>query len=483
MTTMLSRPCSRRLGVPLRASVTLSMALVLAGLALAPIPAQAQRKEPGPPRAGAQFSYAPIVRKAAPAVVNVYVRGTIQNPPLSNDPGMQRFLSELFGMPAERAQSSLGSGVIVSPDGIVVTNTHVVKVGGTAEIKVALADRREFDAKVILQDEKSDIAVLRLAGSAPFPYLEFEDSDTIEVGDQVLAIGNPFGIGQTVTSGIISALARTEVTRSGAQMFIQTDAAINPGNSGGALIDMTGKVVGINTAIFTRSGGSHGVGFAIPSNLVKLYVESAVSGRKLERPWLGARLDGVNRDLAEALNLDRVAGALVSSVSNRGPAAQAGLEPGDVIVKIDGYEVVDERAVAYRLMTRGIGNTARFDIVRKGRRISVDVALRSAPQPGANDLRVLSGQHPLDGTRVANLVPAISDELGIDEQEGVVILEVSRTSVAARLNLRPGDIVQQVGRQRIDNVATLEQALRERQRMWQLVIKRGSQVLQLQVSG
>ena len=386
-------------------------------------------------------------------------------------------------MPAERAQSSLGSGVIVSADGIVVTNTHVVKVGGAAEIKVALADRREFDAKVILQDEKSDIAVLRIDGKGPFPFLEFEDSDTIEVGDQVLAIGNPFGIGQTVTGGIISALARTEVTQSGAQMFIQTDAAINPGNSGGALVDMTGKLVGINTAIFTRSGGSHGVGFAIPSNLVKLYVDSAVTGRKLQRPWLGAKLDSVNRDLAEALNLERVAGALVSSVSNKGPAAAAGLEPGDVIVKIDGYDVVDERAVGYRLMTRGIGNTAKLDIVRKGRRMTVDIALRSAPQPGPNDMRVLSGPHPLDGARVANLVPAITDELGIDETEGVVVLDVSRNSVAARLNIRPGDIVQQVGRLRIDSLATLENTLRDRQRMWQLVLKRGGQVLQLQVGG
>lgn len=474
---------TRRLNLLIQHVRPAALMLAIAVIAGAASPVLAQRRDPGPPRAGAQFSFSPIVKKAAPGVVNVYVRGRIQNAPLSNDPFVQRFLGEFLGMPEERVQSSLGSGVIVSPDGIVVTNTHVVKVGGTAEIKVALADRREFDAKVILQDEKSDIAVLRISGAAPFPYLEFEDSDTIEVGDQVLAIGNPFGIGQTVTSGIISALARTEVTKSGAQMFIQTDAAINPGNSGGALIDMTGKVVGINTAIFTRSGGSHGVGFAIPSNLVKLYVESAVSGRKLERPWLGARLDNVNRDLAEALNLERVAGALVSSVSSKGPAAAAGLEAGDVIVKIDGYDVIDERAVGYRLMTRGIGNTARLDVVRKGRRLTVDVALRSAPQPGPNDLRILTGQHPLDGARVANLVPAITDELGIDESEGVVVLDVNRNSVAARLGLRPGDIVQQVGRLRIDNIATLENALKERQRMWQLVLKRGGQVLQLQVGG
>ncbi len=455
--------------------------LCVALMIVAPQASLAQRKEVGPPRAGAQFSYSPIVKKAAPGVVNVYVRGRVQNPPLSSDPMMQRFLGELFGMPEERVQSSLGSGVIISPNGIVVTNTHVVKVGGTAEIKVALADRREFDAKVIMQDEKSDIAVLRLDGAGPFPYLEFEDSDTLEVGDQVLAIGNPFGIGQTVTSGIISALARTEVTRSGAQMFIQTDAAINPGNSGGALVDMTGKLVGINTAIFTRSGGSHGVGFAIPSNLVRLYADSAVSGRKIERPWLGAKLDSVTRDLAEALNLERVAGALVTAVAAKGPAAQAGLEAGDVILKVDGHDVVDERAVSYRLMTKGIGNSARFEVQRKGRRMTVDIALRSPPQPSADDVRNLSGPHPFDGVRMANLVPAIMEELGIEEQQGVVIVDMGRNSVAARLGFRPGDIVQQVGRSKIDNLATLEQALRERPRVWQMVLKRGNQTLQVQV--
>ena len=277
-------------------------ALCGAGL-LVVAPASAQRKEPPPSREAAQYSFAPIVKKAAPAVVNVYVRARVPTfvSPFADDPLFRRFFGERFGMPQERIQNSLGSGVIVSPDGIVVTNTHVVKIGGAAEIRIALADRREFDAKVVQQDEKSDIAVLRIeGGDGRFPYLQFEDSDAVEVGDMVLAIGNPFGVGQTVTSGIISALARTEVGNSEAQVFIQTDAAINPGNSGGALVDMAGRVVGINTAIFSRSGGSHGVGFAIPSNMVKLIVDSAVAGRKLERPWLGAKLDAVTREMAEA---------------------------------------------------------------------------------------------------------------------------------------------------------------------------------------
>src|SRR6187200_3135409 len=237
-------------------------------------PVAAQRKEPPPSRPAAQYSFAPIVKTAAPAVVNVYVRARVPTfvSPFADDPLFRRFFGENFGMPQERMQNSLGSGVIATAEGIVVTNTHVVKIGGAAEIKVALADRREFDAKVILQDEKSDITVLKIeGGDGRFPYLEFEDSDKVEVGDLVLAIGNPFGVGQTVTSGIISALARTEMAQSDTQVFLQTDAAINPGNSGGALVDMNGKLVGINTMIFSQSGGSVGIGFAIPSNLVRVY--------------------------------------------------------------------------------------------------------------------------------------------------------------------------------------------------------------------
>jgi Do/DeqQ family serine protease len=449
-------------------------------------PAEAQRREVPPSREAVQYSFAPIVKKAAPAVVNVYVRARVPTfvSPFADDPLFRRFFGEQFGRPVERMQNSLGSGVIVSPDGVVVTNTHVVKIGGAAEIRIALADRREFDAKVILQDEKSDIAVLRIeGGDGRFPYLEFEDSDALEVGDQVLAIGNPFGVGQTVTGGIVSALARTEVARNDAQVFIQTDAAINPGNSGGALVDMAGKVVGINTAIFSRSGGSHGVGFATPSNLVKLIVDNAVAGRKLERPWLGARLDPVTRDLAEALGLSRVSGALVSRVYDRSPAAEAGLAAGDVIVAADGYEVADVRGLQYRLTTRGIGQRARLEVLRKGRRLTADVALRAAPQVGKDDVRNLSGAHPFDGARIANIVPAVADELGLDEQDGVVILSVRQGSTAARIGFQPGDIIQQVGREKIATLADLETAVKERQRVWLVQIKRGGQTIRLQLAG
>ena len=340
------------------------IAAVLAALALlmfpaAPrlaTPAAAQDKLVPPSKEAVLFSFASIVKRTAPAVVNVYVREKTRTFVSPYYDEYRRYYSD---MPQDRMQKSLGSGVIVSADGVVVTNAHVIKVAGTAEISLVLHDKRELNAKVLLSDEKTDIAVLRIeGGDGRFPRLEFADSDAAEVGDMVLAIGNPFGVGQTVTSGIISAVGRTKVTASDTQAFIQTDAAINPGNSGGALVDMAGHLVGINTAIFTRSGGSQGIGFAIPSNLVKLVVESAVSGRKLERPWLGAKLESITREMAEQLKLERVAGAIVMRLQDKSPAAEAGLLAGDVIVAVDGHVVDDARAVHYRLTTRGIGNRA-----------------------------------------------------------------------------------------------------------------------------
>ena len=439
-----------------------------------------------PSREVVQYSFSPIVRRAAPAVVNVYVRRRVQtfSSPFANDPFFRQFFGDAFGKPSERIQSSLGSGVIVSPEGIVVTNTHVIRGRGEAEIRVALADKREFDARVISQDDKTDITVLKIdGGDGAFPTLEFEDSDTLEVGDMVLAIGNPFGVGQTVTSGIVSALARTEVGRHEGQIFIQTDAAINPGNSGGALVDMSGKLVGINTMIFSQSGGSQGIGFAIPSNLVRLYVDGAVEGRPIERPWLGARLETVTRESADALGLSRVAGAIVARVSKGGPAAGAGLELGDVIVHVDGFEVADARAVQYRLTTRGIGSTVRLDVIRDSQPRTIELPLVAAPEPGPDDVKNLAGRHPLDGARVSNILPGVADELEIDETEGVVVVSVRRGSTASRLGFQPGDLIVEIGAVPVTNVSDLERLLASRQRMWSVAVRRADKVFNLQVPG
>ncbi len=446
----------------------------------------AQQRVPPPSREAAQYSFAPIVRKVTPAVVNVYVRSRVKtfNSPFANDPFFRQFFGDRFDAPSERVMSSLGSGVIINPQGLVVTNTHVVRGRGETEVRVALSDKREYDAKVIAQDDKSDIAVLKIeGGDGKFPFLEFEDSDSLEVGDLVLAIGNPFGVGQTVTSGIVSALSRSEVGPSDQQVFIQTDAAINPGNSGGALVDMAGRLVGINTMIYSQSGGSVGIGFAIPSNLVKVYAESAASGRKVERPWIGARLEAVSRDVAEGLGLNRIAGAVVTRVYNEGPAAQAGLEPGDVITHVDGIEVTDARSVFYRLTTKGIGQAAQLSVLRKGASKVIPLQLQAAPKAGRDDVRNLSGNHPLDGARVSNILPSVADELGLEQTEGVVILSVRNGSASQSLGFKAGDILVAIGDTEISTVADAESALSQRQRIWLVAIKRGERVLKLQVPG
>ena len=374
--------------------------------------------------------------------------------------------------------------MIISPDGVIVTNTHVIKGGAQTEIRVALADKREFDARIVAQDERNDLAVLKIeGGNGNFPFLQFDDSDKLEVGDIVLAIGNPFGVGQTVTSGIISALTRPEMAQSETQVFIQTDAAINPGNSGGALVDMAGKLVGINTMIFSQSGGSVGIGFAIPSNLVRLFADNAMAGRKIERPWIGAQLDTVTRGMAENLGLERISGAVVMRLTRGGPAEKAGLELGDVITSVDGFEVGDAHSVNYRLTTRGIGNMSQLGVIRKGKLIAVSIGLLAAPKPGPDDVRNLSGNHPFDGARVSNILPSVADELNLDDTEGVVIVAVRKDGIAARLGFQPGDVILQVGDTKINDVVTLDKITREPQRLWRISIKRGGQVMKLQLSG
>src|SRR3981189_949819 len=283
-----------------------------------------------------RLSYAPIVQRVQPAVVNVYAAKMVQNRnPLLDDPIFRRF----FGVPGqqpEQMQRSLGSGVMVDPSGLVVTNNHVIE--GADQVKVSLSDKREFEAEIVLKDSRTDLAILRLKDSKEkFPTLDFANSDELQVGDVVLAIGNPFGVGQTVTHGIISALARTQVGITDYQFLIQTDGPINPGNSGGALVDMNGKLAGINTAIYSRSGCSIGIGFAIPANMVRVVVASAKGGgTSVRRPWLGARLQGVTQEIAEGLGLHRPTGALVASVSPNSPASRAGLKLSDLIVAVEG---------------------------------------------------------------------------------------------------------------------------------------------------
>ncbi|HUU67124.1 MAG TPA: DegQ family serine endoprotease [Methyloceanibacter sp.] len=440
-------------------------------------------------QAAVKQSFAPVVKQAAPAVVNVYVRHRVKQvvSPFANDPFFRRFFGESFGVPRERIQNSLGSGVVVAAEGVVVTNYHVIRGSSDSEITVALNDGREFPAKLILKDEQTDLAVLRLdADGAKFPSIKFANSDDLEVGDLVLAIGDPFGVGQTVTSGIVSALARTKVGISDYQFFIQTDAAINPGNSGGALVDMDGRLAGINTAIFSKSGGSHGIGFAIPSNMVRLVVQSALDGGKVQRPWFGASLQPLTSDIAESLGLDRPSGALVTSLHEKGPAMRAGLQVGDVVISVDDKAVQDPEALQYRFVTKGVGGTVELGVFRKGKTLQATISLRAPIEDPPRDLRDLTGRHPLAGAQVANLSPAVAQELGMDGDDskgGVVVFGVERGSNAARLGVRRGDIIVGVNNEKVTSVKTLAAMLEVGGGGWRLSVERRGKVFNLAIQG
>lgn len=449
-------------------------------------PASAQKRAVPSGDAEIRLSFAPIVRRVGPAVVNIYTKRVVKQRPASpffDDPFFRRFFGESspFGGSRKRMENSLGSGVIVRGDGVVVTNHHVIK--GADSITVVLSDRREFDAKVLVTDEQTDIAVLRVAMKGEtLPSVSFGDADSLEVGDLVLAIGNPFGLGQTVSSGIVSGLARTSVGITDFRSFIQTDAAINPGNSGGALVSMDGRLIGINTAIYSRSGGSIGIGFAVPSTMVRTIVRSAVSGKPLVRPWLSMRAREVTSDIASAMGLARPGGVLVESVTRKGPAARAGIRRGDVIVAINEKSVDDVHGMRFRLATREIGERVKFSVQRKGNIRRLSFELQAPPEDPPRNLTQLQGRHPLSGAHVVNLSPAVAAEVGLDDAaEGVLVVNVARGSWASRIGLRKGDILLTVNDSEIRLVEELRRATSREQDKWRLEIRRGNRTLRVEV--
>lgn len=440
-------------------------------LAVSPLMANAQRLPET--RSEIELTFAPLVKEVSPAVVNVFTQKTVKT-------GVTPMEMLLYGRaaPQSRVQNSLGSGVIVREDGVIVTNNHVVE--GADSFRVVLSDRREYPAELVLNDERTDLAVLKIdTGGDKLPVLQYADTREAQVGDLVMAIGNPFGVGQTVTSGIISATARTDVGISDYSFFIQTDAAVNPGNSGGALVDMKGQLVGVNTAIFSRGGGSNGIGFAIPSEMVKRVVDAAMNEGTFVRPWLGLAAQSVSFDMAKAQGLSRPIGVMVTEVYDGGPADKAGLRRGDLVTAIDGREVFDEKGLKFLAAIRNPGEKAQLNVLRGGRNQVIGVKVE--PPPGATeaDIVLLEGEDVFNGARVVELSPRLAEENGLDpfqKGSGIYVYSVARRSIA-RNYFRPGDVIRSVNGKKTTTVKDLEAVLRDSGRSWDIELDRNGRTI------
>ncbi len=428
------------------------------------------------------LSFAPVVKQVAPAVVNIYTKRTVTRniSPFMNDP----LFAQLFGgmgFPQQRLEGSLGTGVILDSGGIAVTNAHVIR--NADEISVVLSDGREFPAKLVLQDEASDLALLRIdSGEENLPYARLQSSESLEVGDLVIAIGNPFGVGQTVTSGIISALARSSMNINDYNFFIQTDAAINPGNSGGPLVSMSGGVIGINTAIFSKDGGSLGIGFAIPSEMVTTILAAEKSGQisksgDIVRPWIGITAQDVTSDIAHSLGLSTPSGALIADIHTASPALASGLKVGDIIISVNNYKIKDAAELRFRLATLALGETAKIDVKRGDKTIETQITSISPPDSPPRDSLTISGDNPLNGATLSNLNPAVEVELGLKNSpdKGVVVTAINPRTMSARV-LRIGDIIVAVNGSRVSSPRDVEKSIEKPTRQgWIVKVITGGQ--------
>lgn len=457
----------------------LAAMLLFTGDAIADVPTSIQQM---------QLSFAPLVKRAAPAVVNIYAKHVEQVraiSPLFNDPFFNQFFNApQFGGPArQRIEQSLGSGVIVSDDGMIATNHHVIK--DATEINVVISDGREFTAHKVLDDERTDLAILKInVGSEKLPVLPLADSDAVQVGDLVLAIGNPFGLEQTVTHGIVSGLARTDIGVSDYKYFIQTDAPINPGNSGGALIDMQGRLIGINSEIYSNSGGSLGIGFAIPSNMVKTIIAAAQHGGAIHRAWTGMVGQNITPDMMQSLKLKNTQGSLTARVAKGSPAEKAGIKVGDVILAINGKEVQDPVALKFRLAEVPIGSPIKLQISRNGRIFDVMMTAAVAPENPPRDQTLVKGANPFAGAEIVNISPAVTEEMGnLGTDSGVVIYKV-QGSTAGSIGLQRGDVVVSMNGEKIISVNQFVKLLRgQRVPQWQIRLRRKGQTINLNISG
>lgn len=425
------------------------------------------------------LGFAPLVRETAPAVVNIYAKRVVQDQqsPFKGDPFFEDFFRG-FAAPRPRVQNSLGSGVILSADGIVVSNYHIV--GQATDIRVVTSDRKEFTASVLLGDQESDLAILRLEEAVELPFLALRDSDHVEVGELVLAIGNPFGVGQTVSSGIISGLARSgAATGNGRGYFIQTDAPINPGNSGGALVDVNGDLIGINTRILSRSGGSNGIGFAIPANLVAQFVDQAEQGNsQFVRPWAGLSGQPVDFDLASSLDLVVPEGILISDIHPASPFAGAGFQIGDIITDVGGQPVNTPAEMVFRMSVAGIGGAADITRLRESETELVKVAMMAAPNEPPSEELTLKDDTVLPGLTVARANPVVIGRFGLPlSVTGVVVMDPGE--LGARVGLRPGDVLMTLNGDALSRTNEVVQALKNSGSRIEMEVLRGGQRLKL----
>ena len=456
--------------------LTLALTLVIGGVAGSSVgnhtvlASPVEVAPPGDLGQQLQTGFAPVVQKVMPSIVNVFSSKKIKtdrNPsPLFDDPFFRRFFGDDFRdqptIPRERQERSLGSGVIVSPDGYILTNNHVVD--DATDVKVSLGDKREFTARVVGKDSKTDLAVLKIEQTG-LPVVSFADSAKVQVGDIVLAIGNPFGVGQTVTMGVVSAIGRGGLGIEEYEDFIQTDAAINPGNSGGALINAQGELIGINTAILSRSGGNQGIGFAIPVSLARNVMDQIIHGGKVTRAFLGVMIQPVTPDIAKAFKLSKTEGALISDVSPNSPAERAGLKAGDVVAKVDGQSIADSRALQLMIGQMKPGKTVRLSVIRDGTEQDHTVTL--GEQPADKDASNAgsssnSSAQVLDGVSLETLTPDLAREFGISQTtKGVLVGGVDQGSAAAQAGLERGDVILEVNRQSVITVEQLDRYIKE----------------------
>jgi serine protease Do len=425
------------------------------------------------------MGFGPILKPALPAVVNISSSRVVKTPsqPFFNDP----FFGPFFGNqgpqpPREQRQRGLGSGVIVSPDGYILTNNHVVDQA--TEIKVVLPDKREYKGQVVGTDPKSDIAIVKISATG-LPTLTLGDSSKIQVGDYALAIGDPFGIGETATMGIVSATGRGNLDIEDYEDFIQTDASINPGNSGGALINARSELIGVNTAILAgNGGGNQGIGFAVPINMARFVMDQILKHGKVVRGYLGVGIQEVTPDLAKTFNVPPEKGALVSDVSPDGPAAKAGVKKGDVIEELNGRPVTGPNDLKLQIASMAPGSVARLKVSRDGKLLDIPVALGELPEKSG---KIAPGEAeadtPMKGVEVDELTPTIRSELGLrPDVKGVVVTEVASGSPAADAGLQRADVIQEVNRQPVNSVSDYQRLIRQvgKQPVVLLINRRGS---------